>query len=353
MAIIEFLQWWRDQLLELIPSSLFKVWQPVRSTVSVRIDRQTATVADSTGEVIGEIETRTLSSDPDAWHFEPPTVQLPGSPQRLRVVLEPGQYLLQQVSLPRAARPHLAEAVSFQLPKLTPFSLDQVVYACGVVPGGSAEGPLPVWVAVVPKDRLAPVLARIGQSMPDSPLSVHHRPEANGPLELSWKIAAAGSQSSRRLATLGWVMVFLVWMGALGLHLNDRNDAQLHLDRQIAGLRAEAATAGGMREQISKATASLEWLKQRRDAAPSTLVLVDSLTQLLDDQTHLQRLDFDGETVRLTGVSKTASNMIEALESSSVFQDVRIDAFTRDRRNQADRFNINAKLENAPAEDAS
>jgi general secretion pathway protein L len=113
----------------------------------------------------------------------------------------------------------------------------------------------------------------------------------------------------------------------------------------LSGLRTEAAKVSQLRQRLDDSVQRLEWLGERKRLTASTLVLLDSLAQLLDDQTWLQRLDFDGKDLTLTGISSAPSALVETLETSSSFEGVRFDAFTQDRRNEGNRFNLSAKVE--------
>jgi general secretion pathway protein L len=346
--LAEFLRWWADQLGELIPASLRRRWQGRRNTVTVHLAGDSASFDGPAGTSSGvhdlPVEGRSAESPVLADFLD----ALPGPPERLRLVLEPDQYLRRDLSMPRAARPHLAEAVGYQLPKLTPFTTDQALYACGENADGATDGPLSAWLVVVPKAKISRALSLIAQNPPANPLRVERPPQPGERLELSWRIAESGSSSSS-LMRIAWLGLIAVWGGALALHLYNRHDASQQLEQTLDGLRNEAAQVSALRDRVNITAARLDWLSQRKRAAQSTIALLDSLAQQLDDDTWLQRLQFDGKEVTLMGISSTPSVLVETLESSSAFEGVRIGAFTRDRRNNADRFNLTASIESPPA----
>mgnify|MGYP001826727079 FL=1 len=344
MKITEFLTWWGNQLGELVPSSWYGLWQRARTTITLRVNRDKVTLIGPTGEVAAEYATPAADHSDASPVLNDFVASLPDPPQRLRLVLEAGLFLVHHFTMPRAAKGHLAEAVGYQLPKLTPFNLDQVVYACGTDADATATGPLPVWLVAIPRQRLIGVLSLIGQAPPENPLPLGAPPDPDEPLELAWSIAEP-SRSARRNLKLAWIGMLALWFGALGLHLYNRHNVLNQLDQVLSDLRPEAAEVGLLRQRLTDSTEQLEWLSERKQSTASSLVLLDSLTQLLDDETSLQRLDFDGTNLTLTGVSAAPSSLVETLENSSSFEGVRFDAFTRDRRNDANRFNLSAKVE--------
>jgi general secretion pathway protein L len=264
--------------------------------------------------------------------------------QRIRMTLSPRNYLLREVSVPRAARASFAETVGYQIPTLTPFTSDSVLYACGERPSVPSEGPIPGWLVTVPLPPVQKALALIDQSPPENPLSLAAPPASGTPLAISWRITDPRSRPYTR-RRLVWVGLALVWFLAFGLHLYNRENDRLALEQQLATLRADANEVIELRANLDASVERLRWVSQRKSDAFSSLVLMESLAQLLDDDSWLQRLDFDGENLTLTGVSKTPSTLIEKLEASNAFEAVRFDALTRDRRNAADRFNLSAKLQ--------
>jgi len=346
----DFFAWWGSQLSDLVPESLSRSLQRARTTVTLRIEGEIATFC-------GPGDANTVSCElPTTDQTEQPAAlreflgALPSAPQRLRVILEPDQFLVRHFSLPRAARPHLAEAVGYQLPKLTPFTTDRVLYACGTMPDSPSNGPLSVWLMTTPKDRIVQALTLIGQTAPQNPMRLDTPPEAGKPLELAWRVTEPRKSPRRRLR-LAWIGMLALWIGAMGLHVFKRLEVHEQLTQTLAKVREEASEVTELRERLLDSRSQIDWLAEHKRSTPSAIVFLDSLAQLLDDQTWLQRLDFDGRSLRLTGISQSPSALVETLETSSSFEDVRFDAFSRDRRTQADRFNLSAKVEPPARED--
>ena len=136
-----------------------------------------------------------------------------------------------------------------------------------------------------------------------------------------------------------------------GLHVHRQQQTQQQLDAELKELRARAVEVSDLRDRLSVARAQLDELTRHRTSARSPLVLLDTLTQRLDDQTWIQGLDLRGDDLRLRGISTAPASVIETLEASTLLQEVRFEAaITRDGRGQGERFNVSARLE-APAQD--
>ncbi len=353
MNIAEFFHWWRSQLVELMPPALRGSWQDSRSRLTLRIRRNTVELQSPTR---GDSARVTLPPGDAA--VRPPEAEaflsrLRGRPQRISLVLSPDDYLLRELTLPRAAQGNLAEAVGYQLPQLTPFSASQLIYACGETADSPADGPLSAWLVAVPRQRVARALALVGETPPEGYLPLRQPPAPGEDVELVWRVAetsAAGQQRWR----LAWLGLAALWVGVLGLHLYHQQQAQARLDQTLAELRSQAQEVGELRDRLAVASAQAQRLGALKQSAYSPLVLLDALTEQLDDQTWLQGFDLRDGRLTLRGISTSAATLIETLEATPMLRDVRFDAaITRARRSEGDRFNISAQLEAPPLENGS
>ena len=340
MRLQALLTWWGGQLHDLIPQRRHDLWRQRRATITLQISEHLVTFS---GPGPRGLETCELSFDDvgeradvvDAF-----VASLSKPLRRLAVVLAPNQYLSQRLTLPRVARAHLSETVGYQLPKVTPFTTDQVLYACGELPEATADGPLSVWLLVVPRQRLVQAMALLNRPAPTSPLPVAAPPQPGEPLEMAWNIEESHGAARRR--RLVWIGLLCAWIAAFGLHLRNQYVAKDELHETLAELQTESRQVIALRERLAQSAAQLEHVGKLKQASTSSLVLLDTLAKLLDDKTWLQRLDLDSNNLALMGISSSPSALIEKLEASAAFEGVRLDAFTRDNSTQADRFNLSA-----------
>jgi general secretion pathway protein L len=347
----EFLQWWRSQLLDLMPAALRSAWQQDRDKLVLRIDGDTVEL----GSPAQGITTRFELAEPGGM-VRPPVVdefmaRLRRRPQRLSLVLAPDEYLLRRLTLPRAAQGNLPEAVGYQLPQLTPFSASQLIYACGETSDSPPDGPLAVWLAAVPRQHVARVLALIGEETPSGYLPLRRPPAAGEPLELSWRLPETSALGPHR-TRLAWLGLAVLLLGVLGLHLYHQRQAQARLDETREELRVRALEVAELRDRLAAAEAQAAKLGALKQSAQSPLALLEALSEQLDDQTWLQGFELRNGRLTLRGISAAPATLIETLEATRVLRDVRFDsAITRDGRSQGDRFNISAQLER-PAPEA-
>ncbi len=349
MTTVEFFAWWRARLGELVPETLRGSWQNAGTSITLKIEGNSLELKAPPADTVVRFK---LSTQDDPAEPEPSTgslSDLPKAPHRIRLIVGPDDYLSRQLTLPRAARGNLAEAVGYQLPQLTPFATGQVLYACGEMPDSPTHGLLSVWLVAVPRQHIVRALALIGEVPPTVPLPLRNPPVAGEALELSWRVAEKSSSPRRRLA---WLGLAAMWIAVIGLHSHNRQQEQAQLDQTLSEISIRAAEVGQLRDRIAKVRMQAEWLAEHRQTAVSPLALIDALTQQLDDKTWIQGLDLRGQRLSLRGISESPATLIGTLEATALLKDVRFDAATtRDGSGQGDRFNISAQLE-APAQDS-
>ena len=345
MTAAEFFDWWRTQLSELVPATLRGSWHSAKTTVALKIGGGRVELGAPPANTTTAINLHGGDEGAQTALAQGFLSRLPGVPQRIRLTLAPEEYLVRRLILPRAAQGHLNEAVGYQLPQLTPFTTDQLFYACGEAPDSPADGQVSVWLVAIPRQRIQRALALIGQLPPDGPLPIRAPPEPGEQLVVSWPIQDTAASPRRRMR-VAWTGLAVLWVAVLGIHMQNRQQAQETLDLTRDGLRARAIEVARLRDRLDSTKSQINWLSQRKKNRVSLLVLLDELTQQLDDQTWLQGLELRGQRLTLRGISSSPATLLETLEASELLKNVRFEAaITRDGRGQGDRFNISAILE--------
>ncbi len=338
MTLRQFLKWWGEQLLSLLPA---KLWRntAVRRRITFFIDQSNVQVSApgiGNGEPVnlGEAQLAGLHDKVDA----------------ISVQLGPKDYLVRHLTLPKLALSNLAESVGYQIPKLLPLSRDQVLFACGVADQPAPDGQASVWLAAIPRQRLASHFAGLDVALPVNPIKLDEPPAAGQPLSFSWRIAERNHRQLRRRRAL-WLGLAVTWAATITLLVYTQHRERQALLEIHSTLRKEAAAVSQLRERLDVAEAQLGAVLQRRQERVSTLQLLTELTETLDDGTWLVNLELQGEKLSLQGVSSTPAALIEALDSSNLLSDVRFEAaITQASRDAGSRFNISAKVQGSAPE---
>lgn len=240
--------------------------------------------------------------------------------RRLALLLDPHQVLRRAVSLPLAARGHLARVMAFEMDRQTPFTVDQVHYAVRdlalAAPG--AAGHFRAELLATPRRTLDPMLAQLAASgividavdlaEGDDRLGINLLPPARRP-----RHAHPRRRLNLMLAAAGIVLVLL----ALGQYLHNRRQVLDRMQAQVESMRADAQQVVALRQQLQDNAGAAGFLVQRKQRSPTMLALLADLTRRLPDSAWLERLSIDaGGQVGLQGQSQQAAGLLDVLKDS-------------------------------------
>ncbi|MCB1801377.1 MAG: PilN domain-containing protein [Gammaproteobacteria bacterium] len=352
MTSNSFFHWWFSQLAALVPASLRRGWQPLGATVSVEVDGPALKVSATGSDEPITVDPSDTSARSEAMRSRL-RAGLPQSLKSIRIRLAPHEFLVRRFTLPHVARTHLTEAVGYQLPKLTPFSASQVIYACGIEDQSSDNSVLNVWLVALPRRRLTTIVKLLGLDMPEPELNLAGPPQPDEALEFIWRVAPRHNLSARK-GRLLWIGAVGVWLLALGLHLNHQYRTHAELSTTLSELRKQALEVSHLRDRVQVISTRVDWLTKRKQATVSSLEVLDTVTRELDDDTWLQTLELNQDKLTLQGLSPAPAGLIEKLEQSHLLHDVRFEAaITQDARSSGSRFSISASVQSTDSGDGT
>jgi general secretion pathway protein L len=135
------------------------------------------------------------------------------------------------------------------------------------------------------------------------------------------------------LATLLFVGV----LGATYERQSEKLDAAIAASAD-AGLRA--ARIEKIQQKIAAASHDLR-IPAEQKHQPLMVAILAELTQVLPDGTWINELTFDGKTIRITGSSTAAADLIGLIDRSPKFANARFEApLIHDQATNADRFDL-------------
>jgi general secretion pathway protein L len=120
---------------------------------------------------------------------------------------------------------------------------------------------------------------------------------------------------------------------------------QDELVRRLADRRA--ALRASVNAENDTALARLE---RRKHETPPTVLVIEALTKVLPDHTHVTELRIEGNKLQVIGVTRDAPSLIKLIEQSSYFTHATFFApTTRSPSDPGDRFHIEARIAPVPA----
>jgi general secretion pathway protein L len=117
------------------------------------------------------------------------------------------------------------------------------------------------------------------------------------------------------------------------------------LESAIEEVQDEARRVQKLREQVVETSEAASFLTRRRASSPMAIEVLADITQVLPDDTYLDRLVISPESVLLQGKSRNAQQLIEVVNESLLFENAAFRGSTRlDAASGLEIFEINADI---------
>lgn len=289
---------------------------------------------------------------------EPLPAPVAGGARDLRhrtVLMLPAEAVLtRRVSLPAQVRDTLAQALHFELDRLSPFTPDQVLYDFAPLPSAKGDPRLQVDLALCRRDRAEAWIKRLREagSPPDQVtwegawaranlLPAQERPRRRQPL----------LDPAKLLAVLVLLLVALV----LATPLWQKAQVLRSLESEVRKTRAQAVQVDEARQELERARRGSTEVLRRKWEQPSMLAMLRELTERIPEDTWVQSLEYQNGEIQVRGESGQATALIGLLEQAPGIEGVSFRSpVTQVARTGKERFNLafSLKQEAPPGEPA-
>ena len=352
----QFFRWWKKELSFLLPE---KIKQLVNEQKGIII------ISPKGHQLIltyhyNELSEHLVTLDREAKTF---TIQgLYDKDERLvkaPIILRLSeQDAIQKVlSLPIAAKENINQVVAYELDRYTPFKAAQVYFAVKTLSGVNEPGQLNVMLVLTTKELLDGLYEDI-KTMGISPLFVDYEGLPNNientdynynllPEKLRQKTARLPQLIHYGLVSLSGLLLLSVI--AMPVWFEYQTVERLRL--QTESLEKEAKKVKAMQSSIDAVIDVTNQLIKEKTATPSVLLMLNTLSTLIKDDTWLSYAQYADGHLQIQGESTTASTLIALLEESELF--VNASPVTQDSISKLERFQITvdvAKVKGATSE---
>ncbi|MFB9265909.1 PilN domain-containing protein [Bradyrhizobium erythrophlei] len=265
--------------------------------------------------------------------------------KRVEIVLHPKRFLFRPLELPARAGDFLEGIVRAQIDRLTPWGASEAVFGY-TAPVAGGNDSITTMIAATTR-KLAAGYARAVAAFHPSSVAICTDVEGHAGHVQVFEQSARGHLDAARLGralqvALGAAAVIALLSVGISAYVASSLGAQEdELARQISARRAaiRAGADGGDRSPIAA-------LERRKYETPASVIVLETLSQVLPDHTYVTELHFAGAKLQISGITRDAPSLIPLIEQSQHFTRATFYApTTRAPSDPGERFHIEARVE--------
>ena len=267
------------------------------------------------------------------------------------VALPPRQVLRKEVTLPLAAEENLRTVLQYEIDHYTPFRADQVYIDYRLLHRDAALGKLTVLLGVVPRSvvdqavqqlrqwNLKPIAAVTLDDLSPNTVPLNFLPESLRP-KRSLRLSKTNTILLGLVVALGVAAILLpVWI---------KREASIQLIPVVHQADQATQKVEQLRDRVQAEQQVYNLLSEKKRTQPSALLLLDELTRLLPQDTWVQQLNLNGNTLQIQGDTGSASKLIGLIENSRVLSGASFTApLTKGAGENTEHFQLSAQVETA------
>lgn len=269
------------------------------------------------------------------------------------VVHLPREYcLVKPLAFPKVALNDIKDILAHQIDRLVPYPADQVYFDYRLNPEAYTEDKIKLTLFIVPKVRcegLFSLLKDCGVTVDSIELAnVTSRPVD----EINLRSREGAHTSNRKVNPKIWAAV--AGLCLLAILPTAYNHYRISAIEDIIGLsKSQALSSTRLKQDVESLKKNARYLIDKKKSRPLTIEVVSQISTLLGDNTWLEQLTVRKDEIQLFGYSATASEVLEDLESSSLFSNAHfLSAVVQQKEKNVERFQVAADVKLPPSPNA-
>ena len=350
--LARFFKWWGGQLSFLLPQKFLDALARGKSLIVVEVNTTSAKLSYINHQqetlFLGEFEFNDLAKE-ELHSLIENNSQYSDAKIVLRV---PGQLtVIQDVFLPAAAADNLHQVMSYELDRYTPFNKDQVYFDFIKMGPANNNTLIHLILILVQKTSLDTMYERclslgLQPFYADSAARIIEPDEASRQYNLLPENLCQKTSKKPLFIMFASMLLSLVLLAALlFLPLKIAEDGLSGLKKHVRKVEKVALEIEDSKKSIDYLYQATQTVIDKKNASPSVIEVINTVSQVLNDDTWVSNLRYFKKTLQLSGQSGSASSLIGSLEKTRLFRDTRfISPVTKDNRSGLERFKISTKV---------
>jgi hypothetical protein len=234
-----------------------------------------------------------------------------------------GTVLASETTAPDASDSDIVRMLSLDIDRLSPFDAAEVFTAISLAPGHASAGERRALVGVVPRTDALELVARARRAglEPRAVTAADFR-EGFPPLDFSESMGSVLSAAGASRTKLLWALTALLAAIDLAVFVAQDVASTRQLRAELAVLRPRLVVVQRLKTRILAEEARRgEILAARKRTEP--LRLLDEVSRYLPDGAWVERFNWNGQTIRLSGYRREGVDVAADLRPAPDFADVR------------------------------
>jgi general secretion pathway protein L len=362
-GLADFWQWWRGELVALVPAAprTAIARRRMRPVVVFAGDRATLWSASvEEGQPVMRPLREIAPADDADGAAAIAALATAGRTPRVVLSLNPQDCLRKRLTLPAALEENLIQALGYDLDRHTPFKPDELYFDARVIERNPARGTIAVELAAARRTIVDPALKHIAAWGAEVVAVVPEPPAAASQSRLN--LLPREMRQSRPMVRRFdiWIPVVLLAVLALAaaaIPLWQKRSYVQELAAEASEARARAAVSENLRTQLNARIADYNLALERKYAFPGALAVVDTVSRILPDDTWLTQFEIkttakgkDAQRdVMLRGETANAGRLVQLFEESQMFaQAAQRGPTTKIQPGPGEIFDLGAQLRQQP-----
>lgn len=344
-----FLTWWTTGLLYLVPKTLKQKIIHLPDWLTIEKNAQEFTLKYYQGNSGKLIEQRTFSQENEldkvaAVHW---LAQIRQPDMETIVLIPKKDILIKPLDLPLASEGDLHEVLGFEMDRQTPFTVDKVYFDCRVTGRDLKQQKLYLELFVVLREKIDSLLeeVRSWRQYPGTLTIASDGELISGLNLLPDELRPAANKRMNPLTRNLAIAAFTLFLIALYAPLARQQQILEHLENEVNIIRGKAKTLQPLIKEKEGILSRTQFLAKKREKQPLVINILKELTNILPDNTWVNRMIIRDDEIQLHGESDNATAIIQLIENSDYFVNAQFRSpITQNNSTNKDKFHVSATI---------